>query len=97
MSNQLKLTLMGAGGKMGCRITDNIKDLKQYDVAYVEVSDEGQARLAERGVTITSQEEALVTSDAVILALPDKLIGTISEVVVPQLSTPKLKLPTNST
>lgn len=37
----IKVALMGAGGKMGCRITDNIRDLKDYQVSYVEVSPAG--------------------------------------------------------
>lgn len=84
MPETLKVALMGAGGKMGCRITDNLKDT-HYDVAYTEVSEAGRARLAERGVAVTPQEEALASADAVILALPDRLIGDISGVVVPQL------------
>ena len=81
----LKVALMGAGGKMGCRITDNVKDLDRYTVSYVEVSPEGQARLAERGLTPTPEAEALADADAVILALPDRLIGAISAKIVPQL------------
>jgi len=81
----LKIALMGAGGKMGCRITDNIKDLDRYEVAYVEVGGEGQARLAERGVDTTPQDEALANADAVILALPDRFIGSITKEIVPQL------------
>ena len=81
----LQITLMGAGGKMGCRITDNIKDSPHYEVSYVEVSAEGRARLAERGVATTPQEEALRVADAVVLAVPDRLIGTISEQVAPHL------------
>ena len=83
--NQLTIALMGAGGKMGCRITDNIKDLDHYDVAYVEVSSEGQGRLAERGLSTTPQDSALANADAVILALPDRFIGKITKEIVPQL------------
>jgi D-apionate oxidoisomerase len=82
---RLKVALLGAGGKMGCRITDNVKDLSRYDVSYVEVSPEGQARLAERGITATPEAAALAEADAVILALPDRLIGSITAQVVPQL------------
>ncbi len=88
MSNKqatINLALMGAGGKMGCRITDNIKDAPRYAVSYVEVSSEGEARLAERGVSTTPQGEALAQADVVILALPDRFIGTITQDIVPQL------------
>ena len=81
----LKVALMGAGGKMGCRITDNIRGLSHYEVAYLEVSEIGRVRLAERGVTVTPQADALTSADVVVLALPDKLIGDVSKAVVPQL------------
>ncbi len=81
----MNIALMGAGGKMGCRITDNIKNLERYEVSYVEVSSEGQARLAERAVPTTPQDEALAQADAVILALPDRFIGSITKEIVPQL------------
>ncbi len=83
--SKLKVALMGAGGKMGCRITDNLKDLPYYDVHYVEVSSEGQARLAERGLVPTPQNDALSDAEVVVLALPDRLIGRVTEAVVPTL------------
>jgi len=82
---KLKVALMGAGGKMGCRITDNLKDLPDYDVRYVEVSPEGQARLAERGLSPTPQDAALADADVIVLALPDRLIGRVTEALVPTL------------
>jgi hypothetical protein len=77
------IALMGAGGKMGCRITDNIKDMPQYDVRYIEVSQAGIDNLAQRGIKTTPQAEALAAADVVILALPDRLIGAITQAIVP--------------
>lgn len=71
------ITLLGAGGKMGLRIADNLRKT-DYEVRYVEVSDRGKAALAERGITPMSAEEALAESNAVILALPDNRIGRIT-------------------
>lgn len=82
---KLKVALMGAGGKMGCRITDNLRNLPEYDVRYVEVSPEGQARLAERGLEPTPQDAALADAAVVVLALPDRLIGRVTEALVPTL------------
>ncbi|MEM7130583.1 MAG: phosphogluconate dehydrogenase C-terminal domain-containing protein [Chloroflexota bacterium] len=82
----MKITLMGAGGKMGCRVGDNLRQFSQHDIAYVEVSDAGIARLTERGLTTTSQSEAIANCDAVVLALPDKVIGTVCHQIVPELS-----------
>lgn len=79
------IALMGAGGKMGCRITDNMKDLPEYRMLYVEVSPQGIQNLAQRGVTTTPQAEAVAEADAVILALPDRLIGRITREMIPSL------------
>ena len=43
------VVLVGAGGKMGCRLTDNLIGT-DYEVAYLEVSDVGIARMKERHV-----------------------------------------------
>ena len=71
------ITLLGAGGKMGCRIADNLRKT-DWDVRYVEVSERGRAALAERGLQTIPAEEALAASDAVILALPDNRIRQIT-------------------
>jgi D-apionate oxidoisomerase len=77
-----KIALMGAGGKMGSRITDNMKDLPEYDMMYIEVSPQGIENLKKRGVSTTPRDEALAAADAVILAVPDKLIGKITHEIV---------------
>ena len=78
----MTIALMGAGGKMGCRITDNMKDLEQYDMRYIEVSEQGIANLAQRNLSPTPQDEALAEADAVILAIPDRLIGQITHDII---------------
>jgi D-apionate oxidoisomerase len=78
------IALLGAGGKMGCRITDRLKD-SVYHMHYLEVSAAGVANLATRGLTPTPQVEALPAADVVILALPDNLIERLSPQVVAQL------------
>lgn len=80
-----KIALMGAGGKMGCRITDNIKGLDTYDVRYVEISEQGIANLKERGLEVTPEDQALEHAEVVVLALPDKLIGKVTHAIVPKL------------
>lgn len=82
----MKVALMGAGGKMGCRLTDNLKNHPdKYDMAYVEISEPGIANLAKRGLEPTPMDEALADADAVILALPDRLIGDITHEIIPML------------
>lgn len=81
----IKIALMGAGGKMGCRLTDNLMKMPQYEMYYVEVSEGGVANLAKRGLKPTPQAEALDKAEVVILALPDALIGKITHEIVPLL------------
>jgi hypothetical protein len=78
------IAIFGAGGKMGCRITDNLKPMG-HKVLYVEVSPAGIARLAERGCSVTAQDEAVRQADVAILALPDALIGKVAPGIVPGL------------
>lgn len=79
------IALMGAGGKMGCRLTDNLKEHPNYEMLYIESSDAGIERMAQRGVHPTVEGVALPRADVVILAVPDRLIRTISAVIVPKL------------
>jgi len=78
------IALLGAGGKMGCRITDNLKE-SGYRMLYVEISEAGVKRLQQRGITVTPSAEAVPRADVVILAVPDILIRHIAPEVVPQL------------
>ncbi|WP_238366172.1 phosphogluconate dehydrogenase C-terminal domain-containing protein [Mesobacterium pallidum] len=72
-----KIALFGAGGKMGVRLATNLK-AANYDVLPVEVTPAGQERLhAETGLTCVEQSDALAAADTVILAVPDRLIGTV--------------------
>ena len=75
------ITLVGAGGKMGLRISDNLKD-GPYDVRYLEVGAVGAERLRERGVALSAQAEAVPAADVVILAVPDTRIEAVSREVV---------------
>jgi hypothetical protein len=78
------ITLLGAGGKMGLRIADNLRKTN-YTVRYVEVSDRGRAALAVRGLTCVPAEQALADTQAVILALPDNRIGRVCHDLNPHL------------
>jgi D-apionate oxidoisomerase len=78
------IAVFGAGGKMGCRITDNMMRT-DYDMRYVEVSPAGIERLKQRGLDVTPQDQAVAEADVAILALPDALIGKIAPGIVPGL------------
>jgi D-apionate oxidoisomerase len=77
------ITLVGAGGKMGCRLTDNFLKYDFYKVHYLEVSEQGIANLQQRGVKVSRQEDVIRISDAVILGVPDVAIGKISDEIIP--------------
>lgn len=72
-----KIALIGAGGKMGCRLTDNLKN-SDYEMSYVEISPAGLERLAQRSIKAVSAEEAVPEADVVILAVPDIYIGRVA-------------------
>jgi hypothetical protein len=77
-----KLALLGAGGKMGVRLSKNLMG-SRFDVAHVEVSPEGRQRLkAEVGVDCVEQQVALASAEVVVLAVPDRLIGKILHQIV---------------
>ncbi len=79
-----RIALVGAGGKMGCRVTDNF--LKStYVVDYVEVSERGLEALGSRGIQVVPEERAVRAGDVVILAVPDVLMGEIAARVIPQM------------
>jgi hypothetical protein len=81
-----KVALLGAGGKMGVRLATNLART-DFEVAHVEVSPAGQARLKdETGLDCVPQEAALAGAEVVILAVPDTVIGKVAGAVVPQLA-----------
>ena len=80
------IALLGAGGKMGFRLSRNLRDT-EFTVSHVEISDAGRQRLKdELGIDCIEQERALAGVDVVILAVPDVLIGRISHGIDDQLT-----------
>jgi len=82
MSDHITLALLGAGGKMGGRVTGHLKDNRAYTVLCVETDEAGLANMAARGLKPTSRDEALAQANAVILALPDRILGQVAHEVV---------------
>lgn len=78
------ITLIGAGGKMGCRLTDNFLKT-DHRVHYLEVSSKGLENLGTRAVTVARQADAVPQSDVVILAVPDVAIGAVAREIVPMM------------
>src|SRR5688572_25185150 len=87
-----KIALVGAGGKMGCRLTDNFLKCPQYILDYLEVSERGIQNLKDRNVVTSSEESAIPEADVVILAVPDVTIGAISDSIIPKMKPGSLVL-----
>lgn len=84
MTEQLTIAVVGAGGKMGMRVSDNLQR-SSHDVRYVENSLAGQQRATDAGRSLTDASTAVADAEVVILAVPDIALGPVSEVLVPQL------------
>jgi hypothetical protein len=79
-----KVVLIGAGGKMGMRLTHNLVN-SDYDVSYVEVSQAGIVKLKEKGVTVSDPENVIPEADAVIFAVPDIALGNVTSAFIPKM------------
>ena len=77
-----RIALLGAGGKMGMRLSKNLIG-SRFTVDHVEVSAPARTQLRELvGVDAVEQSEALAKADVVILAVPDRLIGKIAHEII---------------
>lgn len=79
-----KIALLGAGGKMGQRLTANLIG-SPFDVRHVEISERGQQALREKGIETVSLDQALAGADALLLALPDNRIAQVLAQIGPQI------------
>ncbi|MEJ5170814.1 MAG: phosphogluconate dehydrogenase C-terminal domain-containing protein [Fimbriimonadales bacterium] len=80
----MKVALFGAGGKMGCRLVDNLVRT-EYELACVEPGERGRENLRARGLTATEASEALAGARFVVLAVPDVALEAVSREVVPAM------------
>jgi hypothetical protein len=79
------IAVLGAGGKMGFRVTKKLFDAG-YDLRAVEIGDVGRARLAEAGIASTDAATGLKGAEVVVLALPDNIIGKVAAEIAPSLA-----------
>lgn len=79
------IALFGAGGKMGVRLSRNLKT-SDYDVRHVEPGEAGRSRLEqELGIACVEPAAAIEGADVVILAVPDTHVGQVSHQIAPAL------------
>jgi D-apionate oxidoisomerase len=76
------ILLVGAGGKMGLRLTRNLKS-SGFDMKYLEVSKIGIEKLADLNIQVSQAEETVPLADVIILAVPDVVLGKVSAQLIP--------------
>jgi hypothetical protein len=82
--NMYKVALVGAGGKMGLRLTHNLQN-SDYVVSYHEINPEGLARLKEKGIRASETGFCVPGSDMVILAVPDIALEKVTAEIIPAM------------
>jgi D-apionate oxidoisomerase len=82
MSDTLTIAVIGAGGKMGMRVSNNLVKTA-HTVFYSENSPAGQERVTATGRTLTETPDAVKDADVVVLAVPDLALQAVSAQVVP--------------
>jgi D-apionate oxidoisomerase len=80
----INVTLIGAGGKMGLRLTRNLLD-SDYRMSYVEISSTGIQKLLDQGIAVTAAADCVPFSDVVILAVPDVALEKVSAEIIPAM------------
>ena len=78
------IAIIGAGGKMGSRCTDNLIG-EEYKLLLCEKGEAGLKKMRQQGRKALPTEEAVLAADIVIMAVPDVLLGSITEKTVPLL------------
>ena len=76
------VAIIGAGGKMGTRLSVNLAR-HDYRLVYAERGAAGTARLQERGVGNTDPREAVAVADIAVLAVPDARIEAVTAELIP--------------
>jgi hypothetical protein len=83
MKEKIVVTVIGAGGKMGTRVTNNLKKHPEdFELHCCETSDAGIASIKARGLSVVAPESVIPKSDVIVLAIPDVVIKKVSVGVV---------------
>ena len=78
----LTIAVIGAGGKMGTRVSNNLAKT-DHTVYYVESSPAGRERIQAAGRSLTDAPEAVKDADIVVLAVPDLALQAVTADLVP--------------
>lgn len=83
MTGKIIVSVIGAGGKMGTRVSNNLaKHPDSVEVLFCENSPAGIAAIKDRGFSTVAADVAVPRSDIVILAVPDIIIKKVSVGIV---------------
>lgn len=82
--NNTTVAVIGAAGKMGQRVSNNLVK-SDFTVLFSENSPKGQELIRSLGRELTDSEAAAQQADVLILAVPDIVLGKVSEQLVPLL------------
>ena len=91
MSETITIAVIGAGGKMGMRVSNNLVKT-DHTVFYSENSPAGQERVTATGRVLTDTATAVAGADVVVLAVPDLALKAVSAEVVPQMKSGAIML-----
>ena len=81
LSETLTIAVVGAGGKMGMRVSNNLVK-SAHTVYYSENSPAGRERVLATGRSLTETENAVRDADVVVLAVPDLALGDVSAAII---------------
>jgi D-apionate oxidoisomerase len=79
-----KVAVLGAGGKMGFRVTNKLADAG-YELRAIEIGEVGKARLQQANIKAMGMDEGLAGAEIVVMALPDNIIGKVAAEIEPRL------------
>jgi hypothetical protein len=77
------IALFGAGGKMGFRAAERLSTHPDFELRSVEVGASGLARLKSLGLQAMPEADAVRDADVAALALPDHILGEVSNRIAP--------------
>ena len=91
MSENLTIAVVGAGGKMGMRVSNNLVQTG-HTVFYSENSPAGQERVTATGRVLTDTDTAVADADVVVLAVPDLALAAVSAAVIDKMKAGSIML-----
>lgn len=89
--NPINIAVIGAGGKMGMRVSNNLVNTA-HNVLYAENSPAGQERVTATGRSLTDSTAAVADADIVIFAVPDLALKAVTADLVPQMKSGAIAL-----